>query len=340
MEQMILTYKVGHGKDFSRELGLARRVAEYAVRSGSVSSADVAHLGLKSMISNQVLRKYSRNERVKRVGSVKLTVPSQGVKVRDGRVCVACLGLELPITFPNHFSKVNLVEVGGKYAYISVSFDAPPTYVPDSFFGVDRNSRGHCLVASNTASGKVLKLGKKAAHVHKKYSRIRRRLQQAGKFGLLGRIKDRESRVVRDLNHQCSVKLVEECVGVKAGIVLEDLDGIRKTAKVRKRQRYSLNSWSFYQLQGMIEYKAKKRGVPVFYVEPQYTSQRCCRCGHIERSNRKGKLFRCLKCGRVEDADVNAGFNIAFMQDTGIPRFVKDRDLIKGSTDTPQEALA
>ena len=129
-------------------------------------------------------------------------------------------------------------------------------------------------------------------------------------------------------------------VNQKAGIVLEELEGIRKTAKSRRKQRYSLNSWSFYQLKQMVEYKAKKQGIPMFYIEPQYTSQRCSICGHIEQANRKGKLFHCKSCGKVENADVNAGFNIAFAYQNGISRFVKDRDLAKGNTDVPREALA
>ena len=29
-------------------------------------------------------------------------------------------------------------------------------------------------------------------------------------------------------------------------------------------------------------------------------------CGHVDAGNRKGKIFRCMACGRVDDADVNA----------------------------------
>jgi putative transposase len=336
---MILTYKIRHGRNFGGELATARRVAEFAVRTKSRSSADVRHFGLKSAISNQILKKYASNKTVKEVKSVKLTVPSQGVKTDGKRIRVPCLKLELPIFFPNNFTKINQIEVGGEFAYVSANYAEPPTFVPSSVYGVDRNTKGHCLVAANATTGKVLKLGKAAHHIHTKYRGMRRRLQKRGKFGLVKRIKDRESRLIRNLNHRCSKKLVEVCRLQNAGIVLEDLQDIRQTAKTRKNQRYSLNSWSFYQLKQMIEYKAKKQGVPVFYVEPQYTSQRCSGCGHIEPANRKKKLFRCLRCGKVEDADVNAGFNMSFAYNSGISRFAKDSDSAKGSTDAPQEAL-
>jgi len=337
---MILTYKIRHGQDFSHELKLAKKVAEYAVKTKSRSSADVKHIGLKSAISNQILKKYSSSKTVKKAKSIKLTVPSQSIKVKDNQVRIACLKLQLPIYFPEGFKKINQVEIGKEFAYISVSYDEPPTISPTSVYGVDRNTKGHCLVASNPTTGKVLKLGKSAHHIHQKYKHIRKKLQKQGKYGLVKRIKNRESRIIKNLNHHCSKKLIEECVKQKAGIVLEGLKDIPKTAKSRKQQRYSLNSWSFYQLKQMIEYKAKKQGIPVFYIEPQYTSQRCCVCGHIEPANRNGKLFHCKQCGKVENADVNAGFNIAFAYQNGISRFVKDRDLAKGSTDAPREALA
>ena len=100
---MILTYKVKHGRDFSRELRLARKIAGYATKTKSRSSADVKHIGLKSAVSNQVLRKYSSNKTLKRVNSVKLTLPSQSIKIKNGKVNIACLKLQLPIYFPMDF---------------------------------------------------------------------------------------------------------------------------------------------------------------------------------------------------------------------------------------------
>lgn len=336
---MILTYKVKHGRDFSKELSLAKKVAEYGVKHRSISSKDVKHIGLKSIISNQVLRKYSRNRKAKKVRNVKLTIPNQGIKVKGNKIYLPCLKLWLQIYFNSDFEKINQVELGKTFAYISVSYEEPESYEPKQLIGVDRNTEKHAIVASNIDSGKVLKLGKQLNHIHKKYKNMRSNLQKKGKFKKLKQVKNREQRKTKDLNHKITTALTKYAKKCKGGIVLEELKGIRQTAKTGKKQRYSLNSWSFYQQQQMIEYKSKKLGVPVFYVESQYTSQRCSKCGHIENANRNGKLFHCKKCGKVENADANAGFNIAYLHQQGISQFSKERDLLEGSTDTPKEAM-
>lgn len=336
---MILTYKLKHERDFSDELKLAEKIAWIGFHTGTISSKDVKHIGLKSIISNQILKKYSKNRKLKSVKSVKLAIPKQGIRIKDDKIYIPCLKLSLEIWFDKNFEKINQIEIGKEYAYISVSYKEPELIKPETFIGVDRNTTHHVLVASDIKNGKILKLGKSCNHIHKKYKGIRRNLQKKGKYKKIKLIKNRESNIIKNINNQISKKLIDYALKVKGGLVLENLKGIRQKAKTRRKQRYSLNSWSFYQLAQMIEYKSKKLGIPIFYVEPEYTSQRCSGCGHIEKSNRNGNLFQCKKCGKVEDSGVNAGFNLAEMQYKGILQFDIERDISKGNTDIPKEAM-
>ncbi|EJF06793.1 transposase [Thiovulum sp. ES] len=46
-------------------------------------------------------------------------------------------------------------------------------------------------------------------------------------------------------------------------------------------------------------------------VNPKFTSQKCSKCGYIDKENRKTQSeFKCLKCGHSENADLNASKNI------------------------------
>jgi putative transposase len=337
---LILTYKVKHGLDFSEDLRKARRIAEIAVENGPrwMSTKEVKHIGLKSVIANQVLRKYGRNKTVKRVRRVKLTLPSQGIKLDqdERKIRIPSLKVEFEYRFPNGFEKVNQIEIDNEYFYIAVTVTEKEPIQPESFIGVDLNTTGHVCVIANPKTGKVVKLGKNGEHTHKKYKEIRRELQKKGKYRKVKRIKDRESRVVRNLNHQISKRVVDEAIRGRCGIKLEDLSGIRQRAKTTKSFRYSLNSWSFYQLRQMIEYKAKLHGIPVVLIDPAYTSKRCSRCGHL--GNRNGKVFKCPSCGHVDHADSNAAFNIA-NRSQGTGQSCTDRDVQDGSTDTPRGAM-
>lgn len=335
---MIQTYKIKHGRDFSKELVLARKIADFSINNKNISSANVKHIGLKSMISNQIIRKYSRSKTVKEIKSVKLTIPNQGIKILDNKINIPCLELKLDIYFNKNFEKINQIEIGEEYAYISASYkDAEPIKIINTL-GVDRNSTHHVIVASCIETGKILKLGKSCNHIHNKYSRLRRKFQKQGKYGLVKKIKQRESNIIKDINHKTTTKLVKHARTIQSNIVLENLKNIRQTAKSNKGGKYTLNSWSFYQQQMFLDYKSKKYGVNISYIEPQYTSQRCSKCGHIERANRLGNLFSCVKCKTVEDSGVNAGFNIAYLHKFGIFQFNKERDLLKGNTDIPKRA--
>lgn len=340
---MILTYKIKHQHDFSEKLKKARRIAEIAVSAQPqlLTTPAVKHIGLKSAIANQILRKYGRNKTIKKVHNVKLTVPNQSIQIDRERRHIRIVPLCIVFTYhekqlPDNFEKVNQIEIDNEYFYVSVTVNENEPIEPEGHIGVDLNATGHIAVAAIPKTGKVLKLGKRAPHVHTKYKEMRRRYQRKGKYKKVKQVKQRESNIVRDLNHKISRKIVDTAFENRCGIRLEDLSGMRDTAKTRQSFRYSLHSWSVYQLQQFIEYKAKLLGVEVEYVNPAYTSKTCSRCGSI--GNRNRKKFECPACGHVDHADVNAAFNIAEPSES-IGRLQAERDVCNGSTDTPEGAM-
>lgn len=315
---MILTFKIKHDRDFGEELKKAFEVAEFTVqnkiRSPNTTFVKEIRGILPSSIACQVMKKYGHQKTIKEVHNVNLIVPGQGIRYFEetNSIWIPCLKLHLENTINRTFTKINQVELDKEYAYVSCTVAEQPEMIPQCFIGVDRNTTGHVAVTANPDTGKIEKFGKSALHVHHKYSAIRKRLQSEGKFRELKRVKDRESRIVKDLNHKISRKIVDMAQVQHAALVFEDLGGIRQTRKQNRSFKYALHSWSFFQLQTFVEYKAKLLGVPVLYVDPAYTSQDCSRCG--ARGQRQGKGFKCPACGHVDHADVNAAFNISLRQ--------------------------
>lgn len=121
------------------------------------------------------------------------------------------------------------------------------------------------------------------------------------------------------------------------GIVMEDLKGIRKLYRrgnlQAKNYRARMNSWSFYELQCQIEYKARWEGHPVIYVKPHGTSSKCSMCGH--RLSEENRMVKCLNCGLTIDRDVNAAKNILAR---GM-RFVPDALPVEAMVQEPAQAV-
>ena len=85
---------------------------------------------------------------------------------------------------------------------------------------------------------------------------------------------------------------------------MERLTHIRKKTLVWNPHRNrSMAGWSFSQLQQFVEYKARRVGIAVEYVNPAYTSQVCFTCR--QKGLRVGQVFKCTACGE-RHADFNA----------------------------------
>jgi putative transposase len=117
----------------------------------------------------------------------------------------------------------------------------------------------------------------------------------------------------RTTNHRYAKFIVDMAIKHDCGVIqMEDLTGIKSTHKKGDDSKRFLEYWTYDDLQRKIEHKAEVAGIEVRKVNPQYTSQRCSRCGCIDENNRKNQAdFKCVTCGYSTNADYNAARNIA-----------------------------
>lgn len=81
-----------------------------------------------------------------------------------------------------------------------------------------------------------------------------------------------------------------------------------------------LGGWSHRRLLTLLKYKAENLGKSVIHVDPKHTSQRCSKCGYIDRRNRKELKFKCRRCGFELNSDLNAARNIGRLGMSGLIR--------------------
>lgn len=329
----IRCYHVKHRRDFSDELGKAKLIADYAVQNKSnkklLSTKYVTQYKLNSDISNQILRKYGRGA-IKKASNVNLIVPnterktkyttkngeikttiSSNINYENGIVRVKPLKLEFRWNPGKKFIKIHQLEIDESKFMITVSF---PEQIIDqeytNILGVDLNCGIGRSVANcaNLRTGEILNLGKQGPNIRKYYFKKRQTHKMKG---------DKEKRIMKDIDHKISRKIVDYALKNKLKIVLEDLKGIRSSAKKgkglpRNVNRF-VNSWSFYRLQSNIEYKAKELGIPFEKIHPHYTSKECSYCSVL--GSRNGDSFicknkKCVSYKKERHADINAAFNI------------------------------
>jgi len=311
---MLLTHKVKHNQNLTQELLAAKSIAKYIVHNqpffGDIDT-EIKQFGLKSLISNQIVKKYKKLSNAKKVKNVNLVVPKRGIKINKelGTIYIPSLHLTLYYYFPHNFERITQIELNEEHAFISTVVTERSQIDTKNWIGVDRNTTGHVAVVADLKSGCVTKLGRSLPHMYRKYANMKEKLEKTNKHEKLKKVKAREALILRDLNHKISRKIVDIARNTNSGIKLENLRGLKKTPELSNPSHYSLNNWTFYQMEQFILYKAKLLGVPVAYVDPTNTSKICSRCG--SKGNRIRKSFTCPTCGHVDHADALAAFNIA-----------------------------
>ena len=142
----------------------------------------------------------------------------------------------------------------------------------------------------------------------------------------IAKTKTKISRVVKDIQHKVSRRLVED----HDIIAMEKLNlaGMSKKAKAKvdphnpgqylpngqsakKSLNRKLRLSALSQLGEFLHYKARLSGGQIIEVDPKNTSRRCSSCGHVAQENRESQaMFLCKACGHKDNADHNAAINI------------------------------
>ena len=88
--------------------------------------------------------------------------------------------------------------------------------------------------------------------------------------------------------------------------------------RLSKNMRRSIDTWAYRYWLKRLEQACETNRVSFRTVAPFYTSQTCPCCGHVDRGNRVGQVFRCLSCGHAGNADIIAARNILTRFLTGL----------------------
>lgn len=184
--------------------------------------------------------------------------------------------------------------------------------------GIDRGLR--FLAVTYDEHGKTnFARGKQILHKRHKFLKVRQQLQAKGTKSakrVLTRLSGRENRWMSDVNHCLSKTLVAK-YGSNTLFVLEDLTGIsfeESNLNRGSKANNDLRSWAFYQFEEFLAYKAHENCSEVLKVSARYTSQRCPRCGNINKANRHHHTHEYIcQCGYRSNDDRIGAMNIQIL---------------------------
>lgn len=192
------------------------------------------------------------------------------------------------------------------YLHVALEHSDPEKVEEVKVLGIDRGIVNIAVCSDNRFFN-----SKQVKNARAKNAYLRKELQSKGTKSCkrkLKRLSGKERRFTTNVNHCISKQIVDSDY---TAFALEDLSKIRVQKRKGKEFNKKLNSWPFYQLEQFITYKAEGLGKQVISVDARYTSQKCSKCGHTYKGNRKGSAFRCRMCGFELQADLNAARNIA-----------------------------
>lgn len=174
--------------------------------------------------------------------------------------------------------------------------------------GVDLGLKCPAVCYSDTGKVKFIGNGRKNKYIRRHFKTKRKKLGKAKKLNAIKKLRNKEQRIMKDIDHKLSREIVNFAVKNSIGTIkLEKLANIRRTTRKSRKNEFNLHTWSFYRLASFIEYKAKLLGIKVEYVDPAYTSQICPVCGKLNHANDRN--YQC-DCGYHTHRDLVGAMNI------------------------------
>ena len=122
------------------------------------------------------------------------------------------------------------------YAYLSITEDVREVET-EKRLGCDRGQNNLAVVAPKEGFGKFFN-GQSVKHRRRYFQQRRQQLQEAKKFRALKKWNKKEQRWMEAINHTVSRRIVRFAQYHNADIVIEDLEGCRKTMKQSQKSRY------------------------------------------------------------------------------------------------------
>ncbi|AHD04960.1 transposase [Paenibacillus larvae subsp. larvae DSM 25430] len=203
---------------------------------------------------------------------------------------------------------MRIIEKSGKW-YAQISIEVPTSVTNnENIMGIDLGLKVPAVSVTSTGKTRFFGNGRENKYIRRKYQQRRRKLGKLKKLSVIRKPGNKEQRWMKDQNHKISRQIVDTAIQEGASIIkLERLENIRKTARTSRKNAKNLHSWTFYQLQQFISYKANLVGIKIVEVNPAYTSQTCPACG--EKNKAKDRWYEC-SCGFNAHRDRVGAINI------------------------------
>jgi len=204
---------------------------------------------------------------------------------------------------------LRITEKSGKlFAQISIEKENKPKRAGGNVLACDFGIRVPMTAKVSTGKAYFIGNGRQNKFYDRKFQAQKKVLGKAKKIKVIKKINNKEQRYRRDQDHKISRKIIDLAIKNDVSVIkLEDLSGIRDTARTSRKNGKELHRWPRHRQMKYIEYKAAEEGIEVVFVDPRYTSQKCPACKKKNKST--GRKYEC-SCGFVGHRDIVGATNI------------------------------